>query len=74
MEVAASSWMAESGARIIFCKKWSLEEEGVHELLENAADAVDRRWSLVGAGSGSRRCLRVVRPSVRWGGDGHARD
>ena len=40
----------------------------MHELLENAADAVDRRWSLVGAGSGSRRCLRVVGPSVWWAG------
>ena len=60
--------MAESGAWIIFCKKWSLEDEGVHELLENAAHVVDKRWSLVGAGFGSMRCLRVVGPSVRWAG------
>ena len=55
--------MAESGAWFVFfCKKWSLEDEGVHELLENAADAVDKRRSLVGAGSG--RCLCVVGPSM----------
>ena len=68
MEVAASWWMAESGAWIVFCKKWSLEDKGVHELLENAADVVDKRTSLVGAGSGSRRCLCVVGPSVWWAG------
>ena len=57
--------MAESGAWIVFLQK--VDEEGVHELLENAAD-VDKRRSLVGAGSGSGRCLRVVGPSVRWAG------
>ena len=61
MEVAASSRMAESGVDcFFFCKKWSLEDEGVHELLGNAADVVAKRRSLVGAGSGSRRCLCVV--------------
>ena len=40
----------------------------MHELLENAANVVAKRRSLVEGGSGSRRCLRVVGPSVRWAG------
>ena len=38
----AGGWL-RAARGLFFCKKWSLEDEGVHELLENAADVVDER-------------------------------